>query len=85
MMVNERGKCLRTLSAAQFAMWELHLYLDTHPDDCEAKERHKKYAARYEALKADFEEKYGPLSTKTGVGDNWLRNPWPWDLEECEK
>lgn len=85
MMVNERAKALRTLLAAQFATWELHLYLDTHPDDCEAKERHSKYAARAKTLQKAFEEKYGPLTPRAGSGKDWLRNPWPWDLEECVK
>ncbi|MBR6551257.1 MAG: spore coat protein CotJB, partial [Clostridia bacterium] len=28
--MNERNRLLQKLSAVQFAMWELHLYLDTH-------------------------------------------------------
>lgn len=83
MMTTEREKCLKQLSAAQFMVWELHLYLDTHPDDCEAKARHEKYAAAAKELKAAFEEKFGPLTTRTGTGEDWLKNPWPWDLEEC--
>lgn len=83
MMMNEREKCLKELSAAQFVLWELHLYLDTHPDDCEAMERHKKYTVKLNQLRDAFEDKYGPLSTRTGSGENWLQNPWPWDVEEC--
>ena len=47
--------------------------------------RHKKYTEEYTAMRADFEEKYGPLSAATGSGCAWLANPWPWDTEECVK
>lgn len=84
-MMNAREKCLKQLSAIQFTLWELHLYLDTHPDDCDAKARHKKYTAVYNEEKEKFEEKFGPLSAKTGNACDWLRDPWPWDNEECVK
>lgn len=84
-MLTERSKSLQCLSSLQFILWELHLYLDTHPDDCEAMARHKKYTEECTAMRADFEEKYGPLSAATGSGCAWLANPWPWDTEECVK
>lgn len=31
-----REKLLLRLSSAQFARWELHMYLDTHPNDMQA-------------------------------------------------
>lgn len=85
MNMTEREKCLKSLSATQFMVWELHLYLDTHPNDTNAMRRHQKYAAEYRTQLADFEAKFGPLSPRTGAGAAWLKNPWPWDLEECVK
>ena len=85
MMTSEREKSLQALSAVQFMAWELHLYLDTHPNDKNAMRRLQKYAAEYRARLADFEEKFGPLSPRTGAGAAWLKNPWPWDTEECVK
>lgn len=82
-MMNERERALRKLSEAQFVAWEMHLYLDTHPNDCEAKERQYKYVARAKSLQKAFEEKYGPLTPRAGSGEEWLKNPWPWDSEEC--
>ena len=43
--MNERNKLLQKLSAAQFAVWELHLYLDTHPCDQNAVALCKKHEA----------------------------------------
>ena len=35
------------IDAVQFAMWELHLYLDTHPDDISALALFKKYGVSW--------------------------------------
>lgn len=71
-----------TLSAVQFAMWELHLYLDTHPEDIGALKLHSKYEEKYLNLKDEYEAKYGPLYSNSGSpGVHWLKNPWPWDYE----
>ena len=47
------------LSATQFAAWELHMYLDTHPCDRTANEMFRKYTNEAEILKAEYEKKYG--------------------------
>ena len=71
-----------TLSAVQFAMWELHLYLDTHLEDIGALKLHSKYEEKYLKLKDEYEAKYGPLYSNSGSpGVHWLKNPWPWDYE----
>lgn len=71
-----------TFSAVQFAMWELHLYLDTHPEDIGALKLHSKYEEKYLKLKDEYEAKYGPLYSNSGSpGVHWLKNPWPWDYE----
>ena len=31
--MNEKEMMLRRLSGAQFAMWETHIFLDTHPNN----------------------------------------------------
>lgn len=68
------------LSAVQFAMWELHLYLDTHPDDLSALSLYKRYQEKNEKLTREYEEKCGPLYSTGDPGVSWLKNPWPWDL-----
>lgn len=71
---------LKKLDAAQFAMWELHLYLDTHPDDLRALSLYKKYEEINERLTEEYEELCGPLYSNGDPGVSWLKNPWPWDL-----
>lgn len=77
--MTQREKLLLRLSSAQFARWELHMYLDTHPNDMQAIAMEKKYADMASALVEEYESKYGPLSPRSGVAAEWLQNPWPWD------
>lgn len=82
--MNQRERALCRLSAEQFVLWELHLYLDTHPDDDGAKLQHEEVAERVEELRRDYEACFGGLSPRTASGREWLKNPWPWDLEREE-
>lgn len=74
-----KDKLLRRVSALQFAMYELRLFLDTHPDSMEAKEMMNSYRKRYEAVKAEYEKVFGPLTLNGYNSDEWLKDPWPWD------
>ena len=65
--------------AIRFAIWDLHLYLDTHPDDQKAKELLDKYYDKYSEVKKEFVRQYGPLEPgRYGNGNAWLKAPWPW-------
>lgn len=70
----------------QFACWELHLFLDTHPNSCEAARRLEEYRQRLAQQIREFEEAYGPLnevSSETSRWD-WINGPWPWEREGDE-
>lgn len=82
--MSERAKLLREYSIAQFAMLELHIYLDTHPSDLKAAALHNEFARKAANLKERYEEKFGPLTPSEGEGADWLQNPWPWDIERCD-
>lgn len=75
-----RGIILQRLDAVQFAMWELHLYMDTHPDDLAALSLYKKYEEMNEKLVCEYEEQFGSLYGNSDPGASWLKNPWPWDI-----
>ena len=74
-----KDKLLRRVSALQLAMYELRLFLDTHPDSMEAKEMMNSYRKKYEAVKAEYEKEFGPLTLNGYNSDEWLKDPWPWD------
>ena len=72
------------MSSAQFAAFELHMYLDTHPNDADAIAKMRKYNEIFNQLKREFESKYGPITSQDAYGDKrweWIQNPWPWESE----
>ncbi len=70
----------KQLQAVQFAMWELHLYLDTHPDDLSALSLYNKYKEKNEKLTAEYIEQCGQLYSDEAPGVSWLKDPWPWEI-----
>ena len=75
---------LRELQANGFALVDLQLYLDTHPDDAAACSDFEAYARRGLLLRRAFEERYGPLlhCGESAVQDvrSWIESPWPWQV-----
>ena len=70
------------LQALGFALNELALYLDTHPDDKEALELYRQYQKLYKNGLSEYERQCGPmnhLSTDDGKEYRWLQDPWPWE------
>lgn len=79
--MTERERLLRRLAAYDFAIVEYNLYLDTHPNDTAVKHKFQESIEKSDALRQDFEQKYGPL-TITEDSQNridWIKSPWPWD------
>lgn len=90
-MVNaasQTATALQRLQALGFAAHELGLYLDTHPDDEEALDLFRSYAAMAQQARAEYEAKFGPLQM-LAAGENgtynWLRGPWPWEFGASEE
>ena len=82
-MNNTRERLLRNVQEASFAVDEARLYLDTHPNDENAKRYFDKYNdARHKAMQA-YEQSYGALLTDNidAVKDGWtwVNDPFPWD------
>ncbi len=70
------------LQALGFAINELALYLDTHPEDSEALALYREYQKMHHECTIAFEEKYGPMTHNTPVNDKrytWMDEPWPWE------
>lgn len=62
-----------------FAAWDLRLYLDTHPDDCQALAM---FAQMYAEQGGDCYAFRGikPCDWENGVWHH-LDGPWPWEPE----
>lgn len=80
--MSEKDMLLRKINSIDFAMWELKIFLDTHPNDTDALALRDKYSKRRDVLVAEYEKKFGPLNMSTVTGDTkwrWINDPWPWD------
>lgn len=83
-MEMNKKKLLDCISATQFALVELGLYLDTHPHDREALEKFESARARLKAYIKQYEQQFGPLTLMGDFGNDgydWIKNPWPWEKE----
>ncbi len=83
--MSDREKLLKKLSGAQFAAYEMQLYLDTHKKDRKALRSMAEYLDKAKMYKKEYEEKYGPLTADDIYGDTrfkWVNAPWPWENEK---
>ena len=76
-MINTNSLKYR-LMAVRFAMWELHLYTDTHGCDCETESLMDSYRHQYKELLKEYECKYGPLTAERDTDCSWTAIPFPW-------
>lgn len=66
------------IRSLDFAITELALYLDTHPEDKKALCLHKKYCKECKELKDEYQKIYGPLTINYPCNKwRWLEQPWP--------
>lgn len=82
---NERQRMLLEVQKYNFAMWDLNLYLNTHPNDRNVMMLFEQNKVAYKRAKENYEMKFGPLcfentSTNSGYWE-WNKSPWPWEGE----
>ena len=80
---DNKSELLKRISELDFAIVDLNLYLDTHPECAEALEMLTKLAATLKSLKADYVKKYGPLMVTDVENEtpfSWVapEHKWPW-------
>ena len=81
---NERREMLKQIKCYSFAVIDLALYLDTHPDDEKALCLHNKYSKELKDLKDAYQKVYGPLTFYYPCNKwRWLEEPWPWEGGMC--
>ena len=80
---SERENLLNQWQQYNFALVDLNLYLDTHPNDSNALKLYQNYLNITKKIGDKYEEMYGPLTTDSNTasknGWNWIRSPWPWE------
>ncbi|MHC1684498.1 MAG: spore coat protein CotJB [Clostridiaceae bacterium] len=78
-----KEELLKQITALDFIMIDLHLYLNTHPTDRIALEKHNSVVMEANMLKSDYEKNYGPLTygSCSYYPWQWINEPWPWEAE----
>ena len=83
-IVSTKCEMMRKIQEVDFAIIDLNLFLDTHPDCAEALELFTKLTATSKSLKNDYQAKYGPLyvtKSSNNVPFDWVEkcSKWPWE------
>lgn len=75
---------LKKIQTYDFMLFELNLYLDTHPNCQNALEMHRRYTEMLNAATDEYQRRFGPLTARAaGSGETWrwVDSPWPWERE----
>ena len=73
---------LNEIMSLNFAINDLVLYLDTHPNDSCAIRMHNNYSDQVQNLISQYQNAYGPLTVNFTSNSNnwqWSDEPWPWE------
>lgn len=77
---NRKEELLSEIQCHEFAINELALYLNTHPEDQRALCLHRKYCNELKPMKDMYQRVYGPLTINYPCNKwRWLEEPWPWE------
>ena len=78
---NEQSELYLEMSRYAFALHEMNLYLDLHPEDSSMLSLFNDYRERTNRLMMEYENKYGPLTISSDEMTNsfsWVKDEWPW-------
>lgn len=77
----EEQALLLKLNEAEFALNDLSLYLDLHPNDDVIFKKFKEEVEKYKGYLDMYEKNYRPLNLCDTYQNTYeyYKNPWPWD------
>ena len=89
-MLSDKAKALKKIDEIDFAVHELNLFLDSHPENVKATELLKQYRKWREDAVNDYEQKYGDYictvsDVKAETPWGWIKGPWPWENDFLEE
>ena len=78
---SDREAKLFNVMQFSFAINDLNLYLDLHPDDTRVVRLFEELVKEEKQAKKEYMEQYGPFTVTKVKGDkfDWIESPWPWD------
>ena len=82
--VHERQKLMAMLRKYDFVLYELQLYLDTHPSCPHALRKWQEGSALRQKTASAYIRQFGPIQPRQTDGNapwGWIEGPWPWEKE----
>ncbi len=78
---SDREAKLYNVMQYAFAINDMNLFLDTHPNDKNALRYLEELINEEMEAKKEFMKSYGPLTVNKTKGDEfkWIDSPWPWE------
>ncbi len=80
----KREELLLEIMELSFAINDLNLYLDLHPEDGKMLKKFNELVEKSCKYEMEYVKNYGPLEVIDSTSDekfDWISNPWPWDNE----
>jgi len=75
-----RGSLMKEIMEYKFAICDLALYCNTHPEDQNAIVLHNDYCYKAKYLVDRYQKEFGPLTIECPCNSwRWLEQPWPWE------
>lgn len=75
-----QSSLMKRIMDYRFAITDLTLYLDTHPNDTRCLCLHNDYCKRCRELIDTYQRTYGPLTIDCPCNKwRWSEEPWPWE------
>lgn len=81
-MIPSRSNLLCAIQMYSFYLYDLNLFLDSHPNDKKALAKFNEINWQLKAAVKLYNEKYGPLKANQNMSENnfyWVDDPWPWE------
>ncbi len=79
-----RAQLMQWINETSFAVDDLLLYLDSHPDDEQALDCYREYVRMRKDAVNEYARCYAPLTIDTADEQKdcswqWVSQPWPWE------
>lgn len=75
-----REELLKKVMEYKFAVNDLALYLDTHPNDRDALRLHNNNVVKLKEATNEYQNRFGPLTFETQMNRwEWVEDKWPWE------
>lgn len=82
--MHEKQRLLMLIRKYDFTLYDLQLYLDTHPNCPKALQAWKNCTSMRKKAVESYVRQFGPIQPQQTEGNapwGWIDGPWPWEKE----